>query len=313
MTVPTAKILIIDDAPTDIAILASIVSDMAKVIFATSGEEGLRRLTQETFDIVLLDLILPDVDGFEVMRRMNDTMGAERPAVIFVTAVSSTESEERGLDLGAVDYVSKPFVPAVVRARVRNHLLLSRTTQALRRANAQLTQLASIDPLTNVLNRRQFFLDAQDEFDRADRHDQTIGVVMLDLDHFKEINDECGHEQGDLVLSEVARAWQGELRAEDKLGRIGGEEFALVLPGAGIDRVRTVAERMLVTARGLALPTRGGGTMHLTASAGCTVRIPFGDSLRDALHYADRALLGAKRAGRDRVEMEPTRMFEFRV
>jgi diguanylate cyclase (GGDEF)-like protein len=303
----SAKILVVDDAPTDVAILASIISDMATVNFALTGEDGLRRLAEEAFDVVLLDLLLPDIDGFEVLRRLNESAGDDRPAVIFVTVVDSPESEERGLNLGAVDYVSKPFVPAVVRARVRNHLLLSQTTKELRHANAMLSRLASIDTLTNVFNRRQFMISAHEEFSRADRHGYPIGLIMLDIDNFKRINDKFGHERGDVVLASVAATWEKELRVEDKLGRVGGEEFAVVVPGADAERTHLVAERLLAAARNLGVAASHGVELRVTASAGCAVRPASGDDLSAALRRADHALLSAKRGGRDRIAMADDR------
>lgn len=133
-----SKLLIVDDSPGDIRILANLLAGMATIMFATSGQEALAKAAEEDFDVILLDIVLPDIDGFEVCRRLNKRAGGLQAPIIFVTVLDDVSSEEKGLSLGALDYVSKPFVPAVVRARVRNHIALSRTAKELRAANEQL-------------------------------------------------------------------------------------------------------------------------------------------------------------------------------
>lgn len=303
MDEPVSKILLVDDSPGDIRILANLLAGMGTLVFAINGEDALVKAAAEDFDVILLDVMLPDMDGFEVCRRLNLAQADALAPVIFVTALDDVASEEKGLLLGALDYVSKPFVPAVVRARVRNHVLLSRTAKALRRANRQLELLAALDPLTDVFNRRHFDAALQQELMRAQRTGKPLSVLLLDLDHFKAVNDTHGHAAGDAALVQAARAWQAELRAHDVIARAGGEEFAIVLPGADAPQARLVAERLLETTRRLRIPLPEGGSFGFTASigvaagCGCDASVGF----EQVMASADRALYAAKRAGRDRV------------
>ncbi|MBF0305884.1 MAG: diguanylate cyclase [Alphaproteobacteria bacterium] len=302
-----SKILLVDDSPGDIRILANLLAGMATLVFATSGEDALVKAGAEDFDVILLDVMLPDMDGFEVCRQLNRAQTEAPAPVIFVTALDDVASEEKGLLLGAMDYVSKPFVPAVVRARVSNHLLLSRTAKALRRANRQLELLAALDPLTDVFNRRHFDAAFQQELMRAQRTGKPLSLLLLDLDHFKAINDTHGHAAGDAALVQAAKAWQAELRAHDVIARAGGEEFAIVLPGADARQARVVAERLLDVTRRLRIALPEGGSFGFTTSVGvaagcgCDPRVGY----EQVMASADRALYAAKREGRDRAAFGP--------
>lgn len=296
-----SKVLIVDDSPGDIRILANLLAGMATMMFATTGEEALAKAAEEDFDVILLDIMLPDMDGFEVFRRLNArSVGGPTP-VIFVTVLDDEASEETGLLLGALDYVSKPYVPAIVRARVRNHIELSRTTKALRAANEQLARLAALDPLTSVFNRRQFGAVVRQEIQRAYRKPTPLSLLLIDIDHFKTVNDRFGHAAGDAALVAATGAWQAELRAHDVLGRLGGEEFGVLLPDTDAEQARRVAARLLDVTRSLRFERPGGGQFGVTASIG----IAAGCDCSDGLDYdrlmacADSALYEAKNLGRD--------------
>lgn len=299
MTSETPRILVVDDSSVDICMLGSLLKDMASVSFARSGEQALMLARSEPFDAILLDVVLDDMDGFELCRRIKELPLHSLTPIIFVTRLSDHDSEEMGLRLGALDFITKPFAPALVQARVRNYIALGCTQRALKEANAELSRLAVMDPLTGLTNRRYFDSAAETELRRADRQDQPVALLMLDLDHFKLVNDTHGHGIGDAVLTSLAQAWRRTLRSEDILCRVGGEEFVALLPNTGAEQAERLAERLLVVTRRQRVEAEGV-CIRVTASIGIAVR-PSGSGLPvgDMLAAGDAALYAAKRSGRD--------------
>lgn len=297
------SILIVEDSEVEAKALVCLLDELANIAYAANGADALELFEQGDFDVVLLDIMLPDMDGFEVCRRMQELRSNTRqPSIIFVTALEDMESERQGLELGAIDYVSKPFSAPGVRARVRNHLMLSRARQDLREKNLELERLASIDPLTNTDNRRAFEEKAVQELDRVRRYGRPITLLGLDLDHFKSINDTYGHDAGDRVLKAVTVCWRDQLRNLDIIGRTGGEEFSILLPETdGVNALR-VAQRLVEATRALEVELDGGETLNFTVSVGLASRMDDGlSSLDDLMKWADKALYAAKNGGRDRV------------
>jgi diguanylate cyclase (GGDEF)-like protein len=295
---PGDKILIVEDSKFNAQILSKSVSTLAQVSFAANGEEALEMLNEENFDVVLLDIMLPDIDGFEVCRRVMENEEKVAPAIIFVTSLDDADDEEKGLSLGAVDYLYKPIVSSLVRARVNNHLQLSRARRELLSLNKELERLSSTDPLTGVHNRRSFLEMMEKEIGRAERYKQNYALLALDLDHFKSINDTFGHERGDAVLVGVSEAWMGILRTHDILGRTGGEEFLIFLPHSDKGQAEVVAQRLLDATRNLNIPDGKKGTLKITTSIG--VAIPDPNCKKTLSICADKALYRAKAEGRDR-------------
>lgn len=300
MTSETPRILVVDDSSVDICMLGSLLKDMAAVSFARSGEQALMLARGEPFDAILLDVVLDDMDGFEVCRRIKELPLHSLTPIIFVTRLCDHDSEEKGLRLGALDFISKPFAPALVQARVRNYIALGHTQRALKEANAELSRLAVMDPLTGLTNRRYFDAAAETELRRADRQGQPVALLVLDLDHFKEVNDTHGHGTGDAVLTNMAQAWRRTLRSEDILCRVGGEEFVAMLPNTTTEQAQRLADRLLDVTRRQHVEADGVG-IRVTTSIGISVR-PSGSSLpiADLLAVGDAALYTAKRSGRDR-------------
>ncbi len=292
------KILIVEDSKFNAQILSKAVSPLASVSFATSGTEALEMIEEDDFAVILLDIMLPDIDGFEVCRRVIESKKALSPAIIFVTSKDEVEDEEKGLSLGAVDYLYKPITSSIVRARVSNHLQLSRARKELLSLNEELTRLSSTDPLTGVCNRRHFFEMMEKEIGRAERYNQEYALLALDLDHFKSVNDNFGHDRGDAVLSGVSKVWGDVLRTHDVLGRTGGEEFLIFLPHTDKDKAQIVAERLLTATRQLEIPDGKGGLLKITVSIG--IAIPDAKCSKSLTICADKALYRAKAAGRDR-------------
>ena len=289
------KILIVDDDEITRILMAEILADLddVTVLSAESGAEALHLAAQHRPDLVLLDIYMPGMDGIEVCRRLLAEPATQDTAVMFITAASTPEDEERGLAAGALDFIRKPISPGIVQARARNILKLRRATQ-------QLEQLASTDALTGARNRRYFLEAAEAEFRRSRRYDQSLSFLMLDIDHFKSVNDQWGHAIGDEALKAATAAIQGAMRREDTLGRLGGEEFAVLLPQTDAANAALFAERVRQAIAALEIDT-GETPLRFTVSIGVAQVAPSDKTPKQALGRADAALYTAKNDGRNRV------------
>ncbi|TVP53366.1 MAG: diguanylate cyclase [Halomonadaceae bacterium] len=295
-------ILIVDDEPANIQVLGNLLKDEYHIKVASSGEKALTIVqdqTQTPPDLVLLDIQMPGIDGYEVCRRIKEDPYTGGIVIIFVTARSALSDEEKGLKLGAVDYISKPVSPAIVRARVDTHMNLKRKTDMLER-------LALIDGLTGIHNRRYFDEQFEKELGRSRREGSPLAVVMMDIDHFKSFNDNYGHGAGDSCLQKVAQALTDTLsRPGDSLCRYGGEEFIALLPGNDIKGARVVAERLRETLEALSITHDYCKTAPVvTLSLGAAAVGPGQQQKMDGeslLQRADTALYRAKKTGRNRV------------
>lgn len=226
-------VLVVDDVKTNVLIMRQCLKEMFQVWTADSGEECLRVAKQKP-DIILLDVLMPGMDGYQVCRQLKaDPETAEIP-IIFVTAKDSDDDEQKGLEIGAVDYITKPIRPAIVRARVSTHIQLKQHSDKLK-------FMALHDQLTGLYNRHFLAERAAQSLSAMVRHQQELSIVMLDLDHFKKINDFNGHHIGDLVLQAVAKLLQDCFRKEDVVARMGGEEFVILME-CGLDIAREKTE-----------------------------------------------------------------------
>lgn len=298
-TAPKAKVLVVDDQPANIQILAEALQSQYDVRVAINGEKALRIAHEnDKPDLILLDVMMPDMDGFEVCRRLKNDTATQHIPVIFVTAKDNAADEELGLNIGAVDYVGKPFSIPVVRARVRNHILLKQRADLLE-------ELASIDPLTHLPNRRLFETTVQDEWKRAQREGTTLSILLADIDYFKNYNDHYGHGAGDICLQRVAHAMQtGQSRPGDMVARFGGEEFIVILPNTDCEGAKVAAERLRNRVKALQIPHAHSSAANIVSiSVGCaTCRPSIEDIDATALiNAADAQLYKAKEQGRNRV------------
>lgn len=295
-------ILIVDDSTSNVKILAALLSSQGRIIFALNGPKALEMVAKEQPDLILLDVMMPEMSGYDICRILKSDPKTEDIPVIFVTALSEEDEEEEGLNLGAIDYIIKPFKPAIIQARIANILKLQDTTYELRQANIELTRLATTDPLTGAANRRHFLESAHGETLRAQRTGQPLGVVMADIDHFKSINDTYGHDIGDIALIETVNVLQEGLRQSDLLGRFGGEEFALYLPETDKEGTLLLANRLKDAIQTISIDTPKG-PLTFTCSLGVHLIDQGGESIEEALKKADEALYRSKKEGRNRVTL----------
>lgn len=303
------RVLIVDDHPDNVEILrARLEASGYDTECATDGEEALRRVHASPPDLILLDVMMPRVDGHEVARRIKADRNLPFIPIIMQTALQSTESKVEGLGAGADDYITKPINFAELEARVRSMLRIKalqdevhERERALATANAELRRMAVTDGLTGLYNRRHLEERLREMFDHSVRLHEPLAVVMFDLDHFKSVNDTFGHQAGDDVLRELASVLRRCAREVDRVGRYGGEEFMAILPGTVLDAAVTFAERARQEVEAHPFPYEGG-VLRRTMSCGVAAwphpRIHGRDELVKA---ADDALYVAKRLGRNRV------------
>ncbi|MGB0681252.1 MAG: diguanylate cyclase domain-containing protein [Magnetovibrionaceae bacterium] len=295
-----ATILIVDDETTNIEILAESLGDDYDLLVATSGKDCLDIAAAQTPDLILLDIMMPMMDGFEVCRILKEDPVTRPIPVIFVTAMTSVDQEAKGLEIGAIDYITKPVSPPVVVARVRNHL-------ELKRIRDELENLAATDGLTGIPNRRTFDQHLAKEVARANRSGDPLSVLLLDVDFFKPFNDTYGHGTGDICLRKVAGVLTGAIgRAPDLAARVGGEEFACLLPECDQDGAQEVAERIRLNIQKLGIEHKGSLVSDVvTASIGAVTDNGKELDPADLLARADKALYTAKETGRNRVAHAP--------
>ncbi len=293
-------IVVADDEDDARDALSIILQPEYDVTVARDGEDAVERVRAEHPDLVLMDLFMPRLDGLKALERMrNDPATADIP-VIFVSADADDSVKARTFELGAVDYLQKPFSDRELRARVERTLRLARSQTALR-------ELAQTDPLTGLANLRAFRGRLEDELKRARRYRTPLTAVMADMDYLKPINDELGHAAGDRAIAAVATVIRAELRETDFGARYGGDEFVILLPHTSADEGRVLAERICARLKQTVVDV-GGRTVPLGASFGVSCLPEDGAELAaDALvAAADAALYRAKRAGRGRVAVAPT-------
>jgi diguanylate cyclase (GGDEF)-like protein len=296
----TAKplILIVDDTPTNIQILAESLASEYRIKVAASGKAALDVVARQGLpDLILLDVMMPDMDGYEVCTRLKQNSDTSGIPVIFITAMSDVDDEERGLKLGAVDYITKPFHLPIVKARIHNHLKLKLLTDML-------GSLAWMDGLTGIANRRRFDQVLACEWKRAQRTASPLSLIMVDVDHFKSYNDHYGHVAGDECLKKIASTLASSvIRAGDMVARYGGEEFVLLMPGASADGARLLAEQLHERTEKQRIPhERSDASCWVSISAGYASVIPDQDNEAcTLLQEADKMLYLAKNSGRNRV------------
>nr|WP_237881477.1 diguanylate cyclase [Pseudomonas sp. PGPR40] len=291
------KLLIVDDQPTNIRVLHELFREDCDVFMATSGEQAISVCQAQLPDLILLDVVMEGMDGHEVCRRLKVDPATQGIPIIFITAQQQESDEVLGLELGAVDFISKPINPTIVRARVRTHLTLKLQSDLLR-------SMALMDGLTGVANRRKFDEDILVDWRQCFREQKPISLILVDVDYFKRYNDRYGHQAGDGCLKSVARVLSEAVRRPyDLVARYGGEEFACVLPNTALSGAVDIAEKMQERVQALGIEHSASDVDRvMTISLGVATLTPTGELGFEALiEAADKQLYEAKNAGRARV------------
>jgi diguanylate cyclase (GGDEF)-like protein len=288
-------ILVVDDMSANIDVLVGLLRDRYKVKAARSGGKALQiARSQAPPDLILLDVMMPGKTGYDVCEELKRDADTASIPVIFITSLNEDEDEEKGLRLGAVDYITKPFRSAIVLARIDNHLKLKSYQDLLKRQS-------NMDGLTGLPNRRAFDELLGQEWRRGARLNSPLSLILLDIDHFKQYNDFYGHLAGDECLRMVGRQLATVGRSIDFVGRYGGEEFVCVLPHTNLKGAAKVAERLQGAINSLQLEhERSLAASHVSISMGVATMTPHsGVKEEDLIAAADDLLYEAKEAGRN--------------
>ena len=289
-------ILVVDDMTTTLLLLHDLLKDTYEVKIAKSGTKALEILeSPNDIDLILLDIEMPDINGYDVCKRIKNNETIKNIPIIFITGRTSQEDEEYGLNLGAIDYITKPFNNAIVKLRIKNYL-------EKKKKNDMLEKLSMYDGLTNIRNRRFFDETFEKTFSEIKRDKKSLAVLMIDIDFFKPYNDNYGHGQGDETLRKVAKALEKTIkRASDFVARYGGEEFVILLKDINKDGVEAVANNLLNAVRELKITHEFSKIEnYVTVSIGVSYYNSSSDITKlELLLKADETLYNVKNSGRN--------------
>jgi diguanylate cyclase (GGDEF)-like protein len=290
------KILIVDDSIVQAARLKAILEDEYDVTVAQRAEDGLRWASDGNFSLILLDVVMPGMDGFTLLKKLQEEIITQSVPVILITSLSGVADEQRGLILGAVDYITKPFNPLIVKARVNTHVKLYRY-------HRQIEQQSMTDQLTGIANRRGYEQCSATMWSEAIRLQVPISICMFDIDRFKVYNDTFGHPAGDKVIATVAQTAASRLqRSTDFLARYGGEEFVALVMGDSSQQIFEHLQNIRREVENLHIPHDPSVAQWVTVSiGGVTVMPELGTDYGFCLKVADTMLYDAKKSGRNRV------------
>lgn len=291
------RILIVEDETINLNLLTGILQDEYALILEKRGSKALERAERQQPDLILLDVMIPDFNGYEIITALKNNERTKEIPVIFVSALRETSDEEKGFMLGAVDYITKPYNAAIIRARVRTHMKLVSQRKLLER-------IAMLDGLTEIPNRRSFTERFTQEWERNVRNGKPLSLMILDVDAFKLYNDNYGHGMGDVALKAVAATMTAVVsRSADFSARIGGEEFAVLLPETSAEGARLVGEEIRSAIEALGITHAFSGVSRsLTVSIGGVTAVPGENcSQQDLFEMADRMLYRAKEEGKNTV------------
>ena len=292
-----ATVLIVDDEKSNLTILAEILKAKYKVVLAKSGQQALERAIKQPPDLILLDIVMPEMNGYQVLYELKNNDALRNIPVIFISALRDDADEEKGLVLGAVDYISKPFSYPIVLARVNNHIKIVRQIKLIE-------SIALLDSVTGIPNRRNYESRIDMEWLRAVRERTAFSLLFLDIDYFKYFNDNYGHSKGDEALKAVANnIYRNIRRPADFAARTGGEEFAVLLPNTEKEGALDRAELIRASIEAMSIPHHYSTVSSvLTVSIGVTCCSPDQESnLQEFINDADKMLYRAKNTGRNQV------------
>lgn len=289
-------LLIVDDEKMNLKVLTNILISEYTIFTASNGKNAIEKAIEYKPDLILLDVIMPEMDGFQTFTEMKKNDDISHIPVIFVTGLNTNEAEEKGLSMDAVDYITKPFSSTIVKLRVRNQIQIINQMRTIE-------HLSMMDQLTGIPNRRSFDERLQHEWKNSIREQQPISLLMIDIDKFKNVNDTYGHQQGDVVLKSIAEILPALIRRSgDIAARWGGEEFVVLLLNTPLEGAMEVAGKIRAAVEEAEIPYNGDSVIKITVSIGVKTIIPGRDDVVNAfISNADKALYAAKDAGRNRV------------
>jgi len=295
-------ILIIEDSDVHIAALIRVLAPYYDVIISRCGHDGIELARYSKPDVIILDIIMPDMDGFETISILKKNVSTRYIPVIFITSLTNIKDEEKGLALGGSDYITKPFSADIVKLRVKNQIRMLEYINTIE-------QLSRIDQSTGLPNRRSFHERLLSEWKLAIRERTKVSLLVIDIDHFKKCNDTFGHLMGDVVLQKVAKEIVDSLqKPADFAAKWGGEEFIAVLPKTDSEDAIYIAEKIRKSIEDLVVTFRDGRSTKITVSVGVNTYSPKRVcSLNDFIRHADNALHEAKNNGRNNIKVhQPT-------
>jgi diguanylate cyclase (GGDEF)-like protein len=290
------SVLIVDDEDSNIMALTHILGETYTIYAVKDGQDAIEVAEEFLPDVILLDIVMPEMDGYMVIAELKRLEKTRNIPVIFITGLSNSTDEEKGLSLGAADYIGKPFSPAIVKLRISNQIKMLNQLRTIE-------FLSLTDQLTRVPNRRAFDERMEMEWKRAIRVSTPLSFLILDIDKFKVFNDTYGHQQGDVTLQAVATSLKESVnRPGDFAARWGGEEFVALLPNTDKDGALSMAEKIRIQISELIILCEDGTETKVTVSIGVNTRVPQVNDVADhMLSAADKALYRAKETGRNRV------------
>ncbi|MBK3332423.1 diguanylate cyclase [Persephonella atlantica] len=285
-------ILVVDDNAENLDILAELLEEY-DVIDTTDGYEALEILNEEKVDLILLDVMMPEIDGFELCKKIKDNPQTQDIPIMFITALTDEDSIVKSYEIGGSDYITKPFKKKELLAKVKREFKIQDLQNELK-------LMASTDPLTKLYNRRYFKEVSKHFVFSAKRENEPLSVLMLDIDKFKSINDTYGHDVGDKVIKTIANILTKNRRKSDLLCRWGGEEFLILLPNTNVEGAFSVAEKIRKTVENTDINVSDEKQIKITVSIGISqMELKEEDNLEPAIRRADEALYTAKERGRN--------------
>ncbi len=295
-------ILIVDDTKINIDILLELLGDTYDILVSLNGTRALEIIDENHVDIILLDILMPDINGYDVCRVLKSKEKTKHIPVIFITANTDEESIENAFEVGGIDYITKPFKALELLARLRTHLNMQELLKELEDSHKDLELLASQDHMTKLYNRRYFSEISMKILELAKRNKKDLSVLMLDIDKFKNVNDTYGHHVGDDVIIALANVLKNLSRNSDVACRFGGEEFLILLPETNLEGAYAIGEKIRKHVEDLVIKLENQETLKFTISAGVAqIDIENELNLEKTIQRADDALYEAKEGGRNKV------------
>jgi len=296
-------ILIVDDTDTNVDILNELLEDKYDIMVAIDGEFALEIIDKNIPDLILLDIMMPNIDGYEVCRRLKLNLKTKDIPVIFLTVKDDECSIEKAYDAGGIDYITKPFKPKELLARIKTQLTMRQLIEDLNSSKDELKLLASTDYMTKLYNRRYFSKVSKNILNLAARDNSLTALIMIDIDMFKRINDTYGHSIGDDVIIYLSNKLLELTRKSDIVCRYGGEEFVILLPETSIEGAVENAKKIRLDIESSSLNLDNNTQLNFTISIGISRVIGNEENIEATLNRADMALYEAKNSGRNRVEI----------